>query len=92
MMLEQIPMRAHLRIEQRSTLLRALNGLHEDDRLAILYRYFLDLSEAEMAEALGCARGTVKSRLSRALTRLRAAIVRGAAPATADTSRGPTHV
>lgn len=39
----------------------------------IAYRFFFDLSEAEMAEALGCARGTVKSRLSRALGRLRAA-------------------
>jgi RNA polymerase sigma-70 factor (ECF subfamily) len=36
----------------------------------IAYRYFMELSEAEMAEALGCARGTVKSRLSRALGRL----------------------
>jgi DNA-directed RNA polymerase specialized sigma24 family protein len=38
----------------------------------IAYRYFFDLSEIEMAEALGVARGTVKSRLSRALARLRA--------------------
>jgi RNA polymerase sigma-70 factor (ECF subfamily) len=57
--------------EQRRTLLEAVNGLREDDRQAITYRYFLDLSEAEMADALGCARGTVKSRLSRALARLR---------------------
>jgi RNA polymerase sigma-70 factor (ECF subfamily) len=35
------------------------------------YRFFLDLSEQEMAVALGVARGTVKSRLSRAMTRLR---------------------
>ena len=34
-------------------------------------RYFLDLSEAETAEALGLPKGTVKSRLSRALSRLR---------------------
>jgi RNA polymerase sigma-70 factor (ECF subfamily) len=35
------------------------------------YRYFLDFSESEMADVLGVARGTVKSRLSRAMARLR---------------------
>lgn len=50
----------------------AIARLPERDRLAIACRYFLDLSEAETAAALGCARGTVKSRLSRALSRLRA--------------------
>ena len=34
------------------------------------YRYFLELSEAETAEALGWPKGTVKSRLSRALAHL----------------------
>jgi RNA polymerase sigma-70 factor (ECF subfamily) len=48
-----------------------LNKLREEDRLVIAYRYFLELSEAEMADALGVARGTVKSRLSRAIARLR---------------------
>ena len=37
----------------------------------ITARYFLELSEAEAAELLGVPRGTVKSRLSRALARLR---------------------
>jgi RNA polymerase sigma factor (sigma-70 family) len=45
--------------------------LREEDRLVIAYRYFMQLSEAEMADALGVARGTVKSRLSRAIARLR---------------------
>ena len=65
------PEAAALADEQRKTLLSALDRLPEEDRRVLGYRYFCDLSEAEMAEALGCARGTVKSRLSRALGRLR---------------------
>ena len=57
--------------ERRAELLRALEGLREEDRRAIACRYLLGLSETETAAALGCARGTVKSRTSRALGRLR---------------------
>jgi len=60
--------------EFRSTLVATLRTLREDDRLILAYRLFFDLSEAEMAEALDCPRGTVKSRLSRALARLRTAL------------------
>jgi RNA polymerase sigma-70 factor (ECF subfamily) len=60
--------------EEQKTLLDAVNKLKEDDRLVISCRYFLELSEAETAEVLGWRRGTVKSRLSRALERLRAEI------------------
>jgi RNA polymerase sigma-70 factor (ECF subfamily) len=52
-------------------LVRIVSGLSEEHRLVIGYRYFLDLSEEETAEALGIPRGTVKSRLARALARLR---------------------
>lgn len=57
--------------DQRRRLVAALNDLREEDRTIIVYRYLLELSEAEMASALGCRRGTVKSRLSRALGRMR---------------------
>ena len=57
--------------ERRQALLTAVSGLRDEDRLVVAYRYFFELSEGEMAGALGCARGTVKSRLSRALGRLR---------------------
>ena len=40
----------------------------------IALRYFEDLSEKEMATALGCPPGTVKSRLTRALSKLRGAL------------------
>lgn len=60
-----------LAAERREMLVRALSDMREEDRIVIAYRFFFDLSEAEMAEALGIARGTVKSRLSRAMSRLR---------------------
>jgi RNA polymerase sigma factor (sigma-70 family) len=66
------PEAAILSGEQREELLAAVNGLREEDRLVIACRYFLELSEEETAATLGWRRGTVKSRLSRALERLRA--------------------
>jgi RNA polymerase sigma factor (sigma-70 family) len=66
------PETALLESEQRAQLVEAVNGLREEDRLVISCRYFLGLSEQETAVALGLRRGTVKSRLSRALDRLRA--------------------
>jgi RNA polymerase sigma factor (sigma-70 family) len=67
----QSPEAVALVAEQRRELLDAVNSLRQDDQQVIAYRYFLDLSEAETAALLNCARGTVKSRLSRALDRLR---------------------
>ena len=66
------PEAASLAREDRERLLAALERLPDRDRLVIAYRYLLELSEAETAQALGVRPGTVKSRLSRALRRLRA--------------------
>lgn len=68
------PEEAALAGADRKRVLDALGRLGEDDRLVIGYRYFLELSEKETALALGVRRGTVKSRLSRALRRLRSAM------------------
>jgi RNA polymerase sigma factor (sigma-70 family) len=65
---------ALLASETRTSLLEAIGQLRDDDRRVIACRYFLDLSEAETAEVLDLPRGTVKSRLSRALARLRLAL------------------
>ena len=60
--------------DERRRLLAMVNALSEDDRLVIASRYFLELNGEETAAALGIAQGTVKSRLSRALARLRAQV------------------
>jgi RNA polymerase sigma-70 factor (sigma-E family) len=46
---------------------RALSGLSKINREVVVLRYFVQLSEAQTAAALGIPAGTVKSRLSRAL-------------------------
>jgi RNA polymerase sigma-70 factor (ECF subfamily) len=66
--------------EERSELLAAVNSLRDDDREVLGARFLLDLTEAETSEALGIPRGTVKSRTSRALGRLREALGGEAAP------------
>ena len=66
------PEAAVLRAERRDVLLAALERLSDDDRSVLSCRHLLALSEAETAAALGIRRGTVKSRTSRALERLRA--------------------
>jgi RNA polymerase sigma-70 factor (ECF subfamily) len=61
-------------VERRATrqaLLDAVEGLDDDDREVVVCRYFLELSGQETAAALGIAEGTVKSRLSRSLAKLR---------------------
>ena len=70
------PEEATLARADQERVLRALGELSADDRLVIGYRYFLELSEKETAVALGVRRGTVKSRSSRALRRLRAVMDR----------------
>jgi RNA polymerase sigma-70 factor, ECF subfamily len=61
---------------ERQRVIDALNRVGTDDRLTIALRFFEQLSEQEMAEVLGCAPGTIKSRLSRAKARLRAELER----------------
>ncbi len=59
---------------QHARLLVAVTALPDRDREIVALRYFAGLSEAETSYALDCPIGTVKSRLSRALGRLRLAL------------------
>ena len=53
-----------------------MDSLDDKDRLVLAYRYFLDMNEVDMAAILGVARGTIKSRISRAQARLKAELER----------------
>lgn len=61
---------------QSQALWAAVRRLSENDQQIVVLRYFLDLSVDETAQTLGIAAGTVKSRLHRALERLRSIIER----------------
>ncbi|WP_122818497.1 SigE family RNA polymerase sigma factor [Nocardioides pantholopis] len=54
-------------VAERSALVAALSGLSADHRSVLVLRFGADLTEAQTAEVLGVAVGTVKSRVSRAL-------------------------
>lgn len=49
-----------------------LAGLPQRQRVVLVMRYYLGFSDGEIAENLGCRRGTVRSLASRALADLRA--------------------
>ena len=68
---DRLPAELAVGEERRETLLRAIRTLPQELREVVTLRYLLELSEAETAETLGVPKGTVKSRTSRALTRLR---------------------
>ena len=65
------PESALLSVETRERLLAAVEALPDDQRQMVSLRYFVGLSEQEVAESLDLPVGTVKSRTSRALERLR---------------------
>lgn len=73
--LEEAP-EASWRTDDAQDLWKAIRRLSATDQEVIYLRYFLELSVAETAEAMEVAPGTVKSRLSRALNRLRQVVER----------------
>jgi RNA polymerase sigma-70 factor (sigma-E family) len=63
--------------DRRDELWSALQALPPRMRAVLVLRYFEDLSEAQVADALGCSTGSVKSQASRGLARLRASFGTG---------------
>ena len=70
----------------RAELVEALGTLPPRQRAVLVLRYFEDLSEAQVAELLGCSLGTVKSTTSRGLARLHAALSPDLSPSTKEQS------
>jgi RNA polymerase sigma-70 factor (sigma-E family) len=59
---------------ERDAVVAALRHLPGRQREAIVLRYYADLSEADIAAAMGISRGAVKSHTSRGMSALRAAL------------------
>jgi RNA polymerase sigma-70 factor (sigma-E family) len=67
--------------------LEAVRALPPRQRLTIVLAYYLDLPEANVAELMGCARGTVKSQMAKAKASL--AVALGEAPALGEPPAPP---
>lgn len=59
------------RVDLRTALMAGLRRLPRQQRAALVFRFWIGMSEAETAEALGCSAGTVKTHTARGLARLR---------------------
>ena len=70
----------------RVTVRDALRDLPIEQRAVLVLRFYADLTESQIAEALDCAPGTVKSRISRGLAALRAGGLALGDPVTDDTT------
>ena len=71
-------------VEDVDRLVRALAKLGPRQRKVIVLRYYADLSEAEVADALGISTGTVKSQASRGLTNLRSVLIADEEPSSTE--------
>lgn len=75
------------RTAERDRLLRHLAVLPTKQRAAVVLRYYLDLSEADAAAAMGCSVGAVKTHTHRGVVRLRELLAAEKAREDADAGR-----
>jgi RNA polymerase sigma-70 factor (sigma-E family) len=69
---------AALLLFERSAVIAALSGLPARQREAVVLRYYADLSEADIAQAMGISKGAVKSHTARAMAALKSVLGQGA--------------
>ena len=74
-------------LETRDELLQAIGALPPRQRAVLVLRFFEDLSEAQVAELLGCSLGTVKSTTARGLARVREALQPSGQPYSASVNQ-----
>jgi RNA polymerase sigma-70 factor (sigma-E family) len=67
-------------VDERDAMWQALNSLPPRQRAVLVLRYYEDLPEADIAEVLGCSRGTVKSQAVKGLLHLRRIVEKEDAP------------
>ncbi|WP_188309938.1 SigE family RNA polymerase sigma factor [Streptomyces sp. CBMA123] len=75
-------------VDQRRTLMGALATLPTRQRAVVVLRYWDDRTEAEVAQAMGCSLGTVKSQAAKGLAKLRAHPGLAVVPAEPRASQG----
>ena len=78
------------RVDDRSQLHELLQSLPRQQRAAIVLRHYLDLTDAEIADALGCSSGAVRSYISRGFATLRLTGLDGEPPG-AGVQAAPHH-
>ena len=66
-----VPGDVYAGLDERRVMVTALASLPPGQRAVIVLRFYEDLTEAQVAELLGCAVGTVKSQTAKALATLR---------------------
>lgn len=79
------------RLSDQELVRTLLDGLSDKQRAVLVLRYFDDLDDVEIAEVVGCRRGTVRSIISRSLSQLRADIERRAARPQAPQTNGSSR-
>ena len=72
---EFIPENVLMDKEKQRLIARIIDGLSTEQKLAVQYFYYEEMSVTEIAETMGCAKGTIMSRLNYARKAIKAAVV-----------------